>query len=103
MLEKRKAHYDLQAAKQRLAEEGADAFTKTALRGMADMGLSVMEGVEVVLAMTPAMLYKSMTTNADHRVWQDVYHAPCPNGKTAYVKLTLRQDGALVVQFKEKQ
>ncbi len=47
------------------------------------------------------MLHKSMTTNADHRVWQDVYHAPCPNGKTAYIKLTL-QDGAVVIQFKEK-
>ncbi|GHU30297.1 hypothetical protein AGMMS50256_16950 [Betaproteobacteria bacterium] len=35
------------------------------------------------------------------RVWQDVYHAPCPNGKTAYIRLTLR-DGAVVIQFKEK-
>jgi len=46
------------------------------------------------------MFYKSMTTYADHRVWQDVYHAPCPNGKMAYIKLTL-QDGAVVIQFKE--
>ncbi len=47
------------------------------------------------------MLYKSMTTHADHRVWQDVYHAPCPNGKTAHIKVTLR-DGTVVIQFKEK-
>ena len=46
-------------------------------------------------------LYKSMTTHADHRVWQDVYHAHCPNGKTAYIKVTLR-DGTVVIQFKEK-
>jgi motility quorum-sensing regulator/GCU-specific mRNA interferase toxin len=46
------------------------------------------------------MLFKSMTTNRDHRVWQDVYHAPCPNGKTAYIKLTI-QAGAVVIQFKE--
>ena len=36
-----------------------------------------------------------------HRVWQDVYHAPCPNGKTAYIKVTV-QVGAIVIQFKEK-
>ncbi len=31
--------------------------------------------VEVVLALTPADFYKSMTTHADHRVWQDPAHA----------------------------
>ena len=48
------------------------------------------------------MLLKSMTTHADHRVWQDVYHAPCPNGRIAYIKLTLRPDGSVVIQFKEQ-
>jgi motility quorum-sensing regulator/GCU-specific mRNA interferase toxin len=42
-----------------------------------------------------------MTTYADHRVWQDVYHAHCPNGRMAYIKLTLREDGVVVIQFKE--
>ena len=65
------------------------------------MGLSESESVHVVLGLTRNMLYKSMTTHADHRIWQDVYHAPCPNGKTAYIKLTLCE-GAVVVQFKEK-
>ena len=43
-----------------------------------------------------------MTTHADSRVWQDVYHAPCPNGTVAYVKLTLTVGGKVVIQFKEK-
>src|SRR5260370_38676873 len=30
--------------------------------------------------------YKSMTTHADHRVWQDVHHVPLENGPTLYVK-----------------
>jgi motility quorum-sensing regulator/GCU-specific mRNA interferase toxin len=42
-----------------------------------------------------------MTTHNDHTLWQDVYHAPCPNGQIAYVKVTLRA-GAVVIQFKEK-
>jgi len=47
------------------------------------------------------MLFKSMTTHADHRIWQDAYQAPCPNGKTTYIKVTI-QAGAIVIQFKEK-
>jgi motility quorum-sensing regulator/GCU-specific mRNA interferase toxin len=64
------------------------------------MGLTGNEAVGVVLTMTRSMFYKSMTTHADPSIWQDVYHAPCPNGKTAYIKVTLRA-GAVVIQFKE--
>jgi motility quorum-sensing regulator/GCU-specific mRNA interferase toxin len=42
-----------------------------------------------------------MTTYADHRVWQDVYHAVTPVQKAAYIKITLR-DTAPVIQFKER-
>ena len=31
------------------------------------------------------MFYKSMTTFADHRVWQDVYHVPA-RGVRLYIK-----------------
>ena len=65
------------------------------------MGLSETEALAVIASLSNGMLLKSMTTHADHRLWQDVYHAPCTNGKTAYIKLAM-QDGALVVQFKEK-
>jgi motility quorum-sensing regulator/GCU-specific mRNA interferase toxin len=41
-----------------------------------------------------------MTTHADHRIWQDVYHAICPNGRSAYIKITQRE-GVVVIQFKE--
>jgi motility quorum-sensing regulator/GCU-specific mRNA interferase toxin len=42
-----------------------------------------------------------MTTHANHKIWQDVYHAPTPVGKIAYIKLTLKE-GSVVIQFKEK-
>jgi len=80
---------------------GRSAFTATALRGADALGLTWNEALGVVFGLQRGMLFKSMTTHADSRVWQDVYHAPCPNGKTAYIKLTLR-DGAVVIQFKEK-
>lgn len=100
-MEKQKPHYPLQEIQAIISHEGGRVFTSAAQRGAENMGLSRAEAVGVVLTLTSTMLYKSMTTYSDNKVWQDVYHAPCPNGKTAYIKLTL-QDGAVVIQFKEK-
>ena len=100
-MEKLKAHYSLQAIQVIVARDGSRSFTFTAQLGAESMGLSRAEAISVVLALTGSMLYKSMTTNSDNKVWQDVYHAPCPNGKIAYIKLTV-QDDAVVIQFKEK-
>lgn len=100
-MEKLKAHYSLQEIQMIVAREGSQSFTFAAQRGAESMGFSRPEALGVVLALTNAMLYKSMTTHSDNKVWQDVYHSPCSNGKTAYIKLTMR-DSAVVIQFKEK-
>lgn len=100
-MEKRNAHYDLEAVKAIVLKEGVFTFTATARIGADRLGLSRAEAVGVVLGLQHGMLFKSMTTHADYQVWQDVYHAPCPNGKTAYIKITI-QAGATVIQFKEK-
>ena len=100
-MEKHTAHYALKVVKAVVAQRGADAFTRLALQGIDAMGLRQAEGLAVVLQLQAGMLYKSMTTHADPTVWQDVYHAPCPNGKVAYIKVTV-QAGATVIQFKEK-
>ena len=99
-MEKRTAHYDLTAIVVLVRQRRAAAFTKAALDGGRRMGLTVSEMIEVICRITPRCLYKSMTTYADSAVWQDVYHADTPAGK-AYIKLTLRADGAPVIQFKE--
>jgi len=100
-MEKRRAHYPLHDVIHLIATKGADAFTITALTNSRLMGLSAAQAVAVVTALTPSMFYKSMTTHFDSSVWQDVYHAPTPVGRCAYIKLTL-QEGAIVIQFKEK-
>jgi motility quorum-sensing regulator/GCU-specific mRNA interferase toxin len=64
------------------------------------MGLTTLEMIKVICGLTNRHLYKSMTTYRDNSVWQDVYHADTPAGM-AYVKLTLREDGAPVIQFEE--
>jgi motility quorum-sensing regulator/GCU-specific mRNA interferase toxin len=54
----------------------------------------------IVMALTSENFYKSMTTHADHRVWQDVYHAKTASGDEMYLKLTVIED-VLIVSFKE--
>ena len=55
--------------------------------------------LDVVMALTPADFYKSMTTHADHTVWQDVYR-PNTQAGDVYLKLTVIDD-VLIVYFKE--
>lgn len=99
-MEKRTAHYDLAAIVLVVRARRAAAFTKTAIDGGRAMGLTISEMIDVICSLTRKDLYKSMTTYADSSVWQDVYHADTPAGM-AYVKVTLRADGAPVIQFKE--
>lgn len=100
-MEKRTPHYRLQEILAIVSGRGLGVFTATAAFNAAAMGLSEVQAVDVVMTITRAMFFKSMTTNNDSRKWQDVYHVPCPNGKIAYIKLTF-QDGVVVIQFKEK-
>jgi motility quorum-sensing regulator / GCU-specific mRNA interferase toxin len=84
-----------------VARLGAAAFTKTAMDGGRGMGLTTVEMLAMIAALTRRHFQKSMTTYADHRIWQDVYHATTPVRTTAYIKITLR-DRAPVIQFKER-
>ena len=100
-MEKRTPHYDLARVQADVARLGAAAFTKSALDGGRTMGLTTAEMLAVIASLVRRDFYKSMTTYADHRVWQDVYHAATPVRRDAYIKITLR-DAAPVIQFKEK-
>ena len=101
MVEKRKPHYDLTLIQADVARLGVAAFTKTALDGGRGMGWTSAEMLAVVASLTRQHFEKSMTTYADHRVWQDVYHAPTPARLEANIYDTLRET-APVIQFKEK-
>ena len=71
----------------------------SALAGGAAFGFDFEGILGVIKAMTRADFYKSMTTHADHRVWQDVYR-PATQGGEVYLKLTVIDD-VLIVSFKE--
>lgn len=101
-MEKKKPSYLLPDLLAIVAVRGVDAFTETALHGAWDLGITSDGAVAVVLGLRKADFYKSMTTHADHRIWQDVYHAEQASGLKIYIKLTLRENGIVVIQFKEK-
>jgi motility quorum-sensing regulator/GCU-specific mRNA interferase toxin len=73
--------------------------TKVAREGAAALGLDFDGMLAVITSLAAADFYKSMTTHADHRVWQDVYRLSTPVGRV-YVKLAVVED-VLVVSFKE--
>jgi len=100
-VEKRTPHYNLVSVQADIARLGVAAFTKTAIDGGRAMGLTTAEMLGVVAKLTRREFYKSMTTLSDRRVWQDVYHAPTPAKREAYIKITGRPS-APVIQFKEK-
>ena len=84
---------------QSLVKTGRVRTTKSAREGATALGLDYDGMLAVILALTPADFYKSMTTQADHRIWQDVYHSSTPVGQV-YLKLTVIND-VLIVSFKE--
>ena len=72
-----------------------------AFSGARELGINDLAGMcDVVMSLTIANFYKSMTTYADHRIWQDVYHAETTGGDEVYLKLTVIDD-VLIVSFKE--
>lgn len=56
-----------------MVEAGKVRSTVSALAGGAALGFDFEGMLGIVMALTPADFYKSMTTHADHRVWQEVY------------------------------
>ena len=82
-----------------LVAAGRVRTTHAARAGASALGLGLAEMLNIVLALTPADFYKSMTTHADHTVWQDVYR-PSTSAGGVYLKLTVIDD-VLIVSFKE--
>lgn len=99
-MEKRTPRYKLTVVKA-LIEEGKVGATASAFVGARALGINNLAGMcAVIKSLTAANFYKSMTTHADHRIWQDVYHARIADGNEVYLKLTVIND-VLIVSFKE--
>ncbi len=101
-MEKRRPTYDLEAIKEVLGAIETLAITRTALTGAYALGFDRVGVTTVMRSIRPSMFVKSMTTLADHRAWQDVYHVPADD-LTLYVKVQADVVTEFrVVSFKEK-
>ena len=98
-MEKSVPHCKLTVVKA-LVEAGEVRATHAVRVGAIALGLELFDMLAVVMALTPTDFYKSMTTHADHTVWQDVYR-PSTQAGDVYLKLTVI-DGVLIVSFKEQ-
>lgn len=97
-MEKRTPHCHLTTIKA-LVKAGKVRATHSARLGATSLGLELADMLAVLMALTAADFYKSMTTHSDHTVWQDVYRPSTPAGDV-YLKLTVMDD-VLIVSFKE--
>ena len=101
-MEKNTPHYNLTVIKADVRRLGSKAFTTTAKNDGQVLGLNIEEMLTVIFELQGRMLYTSMTTYADHRVWQDVYHINS-FGLEIYIKVTYRPGGGPpIISFKEK-
>lgn len=98
VMEKQIPHCKLAVVKT-LVEAGKARTTHAARAGAIELGFSFSDMLDTVMALAPADFYKSMTTHADHTVWQDVYR-PRTQAGDVYLKLTVIDD-VLIVSFKE--
>lgn len=102
MAEKRQPTYDLDAFKAVFHSVEKLAVTGTALLSAAALGFGRAEIVATIQIMQREHFYKSMTSYADHRQWQDVYHVPASVG-ILYIKFTADVIAEfLLLSFKEK-
>lgn len=97
-MEKKTPHCKLAIVKALVKEEKVRT-TQSALTGAASLGLNFDDMLAVIMNLSSSDFYKSMTTYANHQIWQDVYRPNTSVGEI-YLKLTVVND-VLIVSFKE--
>lgn len=100
-VEKRLPHYSLDSIKATLCDAATLRMTRTSQNNAFRLGLTLDGVVALIQSITREQFYKSMTSDGDHRIWQDVYHVSL-GGLVLYVKFTTDDEGYFVISFKEK-
>ena len=98
-MEKRTPHYLLLAIQKQMNSVAEMNLTFSAQLDIRAAGMVMADALDVVKDLSRSDFYKSMTTHANHRVWQDVYHATWRE-KSLYVKFQQAEE-YFVVSFKE--
>ena len=101
MNERLNPEYSLEEVKSAFDAVEKLRLTRTAQRTSDALGIRLFQIVELVQSLTRANFYKSMTTYADHRVWQDVYYIHWDEIEL-YLKFMRDEAGLLIVSLKER-
>ena len=100
---RRRPHYSLTTIKAAFADMSRINRTMTAAAGAEELGMDEQAVVDVVGALTVDDFDKSMRSDVDPAIWQDVYK-PIIEGRELYVKFTLDSRGELLlISFKENE
>lgn len=100
-MEKKTPHTRLSVV-QAMVKAGQVSSTKSADIGAVELGFpapTLPDICNVLMALTPADFYKSMTAYHDHTIWHEVYR-PTYNGQQIYVKFIVTAN-VVIVSFKE--
>ena len=77
-------------------------ITKTAQKSAENLGFKLSDIDKFISTIERKHFYKSMTSYANHKIWQDVYHVPFED-MILYVKFTKNLISEFILlSFKEK-
>lgn len=100
-MEKRKPHFALREVKEAFSNPETLNRSFVSKRGADLLDLDDVAVVAIIQALVPSEFFKSMTSLADSRVWQDVYR-PVVDGRKLFVKFTVDAHKSLfLISFKE--
>src|SRR5271170_4934778 len=100
-MEKLKPHYGLATIKAAFADASSLNRSFVSKQGADELDMDDAAVVTIIQALGNSDFDKSMTSMADHRVWQDVYK-PVVGRRTIYVKFTLdARQAPFLISFKE--
>lgn len=101
-MEKRKPHYNLDLVKKLLNKKATRLVRDIALQNAMSVGYEDLSAIlSVINNLCSHHFYKSMTSEMNHKLWQDVYKY-VDEEKKLYIKvqLTINSDKAVLIQFK---
>jgi motility quorum-sensing regulator/GCU-specific mRNA interferase toxin len=99
----RQPQYPLNAIRTAFADVTRLNRTMTAADGAEDLGMDEQAVVDVIGGLTTRDFDKSMPSEVNPAIWQDVYK-PVIEGRELYVKFTLDSQGQLLlISFKENE
>ncbi|MBN1984326.1 MAG: type II toxin-antitoxin system MqsR family toxin [Chitinivibrionales bacterium] len=101
-----RAHYSLIEVQNLIRKPSSRLITHSATLSAANVGyLSDFDIVNRCLALKQSEIFKTMTSDVNPTLWQDVYRSQDPNGMVLYIKLQIKElkDGTkgVIISFKE--